>query len=142
MREFSCSRSTICTLRPQWAWRRENCARAEPAYDRYAALGLDEVIVGGIDDVAGISYPFLGDGWYAGYYNYQNRRHLYGSEPRRALFMADALGTYLYSVSAVGLLASDAAAPATELGRKPLPGSDTSCCVIAPGGDGDATGGP
>ncbi|MEQ1439185.1 beta-propeller domain-containing protein [Fontimonas sp. SYSU GA230001] len=62
--------------------------------------------------------------------------YIYAADPRRSVFMADANGRYLFTVSSVGVIASDAAQPATELGRRQLP-YDPPCCVYAaaePGG--------
>lgn len=57
----------------------------------------------------------------------------YAADPRRSVFMQDAAGTYLYTVSTLGVIASDAGAPSTELGRRELPQEAApSCCVAFP----------
>lgn len=57
---------------------------------------------------------------------------IYSTEPRRSVFIEDSSGaTVLYTISALGLLASNAANPAEELGRKPLP-YDPPCCYAVP----------
>ncbi|MFA5941737.1 MAG: beta-propeller domain-containing protein [Sinimarinibacterium sp.] len=56
--------------------------------------------------------------------------YIYAAEPRRSVFMADADGRYLFTVSSAGVIASDAAQPQTELGRRKLP-YDPPCCVYA-----------
>lgn len=45
----------------------------------------------------------------------------YAADPRRSVFMQDAQGRYLYTVSAVGIKASDAAQPGTMYGSHKLP---------------------
>lgn len=59
--------------------------------------------------------------------------YIYAADPRRSVFMTDpdTNGRYLYTVSSVGVIASDAAQPETELGRRKLP-YDPPCCVYAP----------
>lgn len=49
------------------------------------------------------------------------------AEPRRAVFQQDGARRLLYSISSVGIIASDADAPATEIARKELP-HDQPCC--------------
>jgi hypothetical protein len=66
------------------------------------------------------------------------RDAIYAADPRRSLFMQDASGTYLYTLSALGLIASDALAPSTELGRRPLPFDAPPCCVRAVDSGGSA----
>lgn len=60
------------------------------------------------------------------------RDAVYAADPRRSLFMQDAQGTYLYTLSSLGIIASSASAPGTELGRKPLALDDQSCCFVTP----------
>jgi hypothetical protein len=55
------------------------------------------------------------------------RDAVYAAEPRRSVFMQDASGRYLYTVSLVGLIASDAAQPSTTYGSRELP-YDPPCC--------------
>jgi len=76
---------------------------------------------------------------------------VYAADPRRSLFMEDAFGTYLYTVSTSGVLASDANDPDTALGQRVLPydPSPYDCCVTigdsgsdgGTGGDGGSGGG-
>ncbi|HUP91618.1 MAG TPA: beta-propeller domain-containing protein [Solimonas sp.] len=56
------------------------------------------------------------------------------AEPRRSVFMQDDAGTYLYTISALGMLANDAAEPHAELGRVALPYDQPQCCFAQPGG--------
>lgn len=51
-------------------------------------------------------------------------------DPRRAVFMQDAAGTALLTISSVGVIASNAAEPKQELARRALP-YDEPCCVTA-----------
>jgi hypothetical protein len=68
---------------------------------------------------------------------------VYGAEPRRAAFMTDGPETYLYTVSAVGVIASDAGDPQQVLGQKELPYDPaTACCVSGGGGTEPAQSGP
>lgn len=46
---------------------------------------------------------------------------IYAAEPRRSVFLKDGQGTHLFTLSAGGLIASNAAAPETELARILLP---------------------
>ncbi len=62
---------------------------------------------------------------------------VYAAEPRRSVFMQDAAGRYLYTVSLAGLVASNAAQPSTTFGLRALP-YDAPCCAH----DGPAPGGP
>ena len=55
----------------------------------------------------------------------------YAADPRRSVFMQDAQGTYLFTVSALGVMASDASAPSTTLGRKTLPFDEPPCCFVS-----------
>jgi hypothetical protein len=57
------------------------------------------------------------------------RDAVYAAEPRRSVFMQDASGRYLYTVSLVGLMASDAAQPSTTYGSRELP-YDPPCCFF------------
>lgn len=53
------------------------------------------------------------------------------ADPRRSVFMEDSLGEiHLYTISNLGIIASDADQPATERGRKELPydGDQYYCC--------------
>lgn len=52
------------------------------------------------------------------------------ADPRRAMFMQDADGTALLTISSVGVIASNAAAPTQELARRALP-YDEPCCITA-----------
>lgn len=54
---------------------------------------------------------------------------VYAAEPRRSVFMQDASGRYLYTVSLAGLIASDAAQPSTTYGSRALP-YDPPCCFF------------
>jgi hypothetical protein len=54
---------------------------------------------------------------------------IYAAEPRRSVFMQDASGRYLYTVSLAGLVASDAAQPSTTYGSRALP-YDPPCCFF------------
>lgn len=56
----------------------------------------------------------------------------YSADPRRSVFMQDAQGTYLFTLSTLGVIASDAAAPASELGRHSLPHDEFVCCYAEP----------
>ncbi len=62
---------------------------------------------------------------------------VYAAQPRRSVFMQDGAGTYLYTISAVGVIASDALQPDVTLGSRGLP-YDPPCCYLAtdatPGG--------
>lgn len=63
------------------------------------------------------------------------RDAVYAADPRRSVFMQDAGGRYVYTLSAVGLVASLAAQPETMVGSRSLP-YDPPCCWIMPGGAG------
>jgi hypothetical protein len=68
---------------------------------------------------------------------------VYGAEPRRAAFMTDGPESYLYTVSAVGVIASEAGDPQQVLGQKELPYDPaTVCCVSGGGGTEPAQPGP
>jgi hypothetical protein len=54
---------------------------------------------------------------------------VHAAEPRRSVFMQDASGRYLYTVSLAGLVASDAAQPSTTYGSRALP-YDPPCCYF------------
>lgn len=56
--------------------------------------------------------------------------YIYAADPRRSVFMADDDGRYLFTISSVGVIASDAAQPQVELSRRKLP-YDPPCCVYA-----------
>ncbi|MDP3857238.1 MAG: beta-propeller domain-containing protein [Stagnimonas sp.] len=53
------------------------------------------------------------------------------AEPRRAVFQQGSSGSVLYTISSVGIIASAAAAPATEIARKELP-YEPVCCYALP----------
>ncbi|TJY58195.1 hypothetical protein E4T66_15980 [Sinimarinibacterium sp. CAU 1509] len=55
---------------------------------------------------------------------------VYAAQPRRSVFMQDDAGTYLYTISAVGLIASDALQPDVTLASRALPYDPPQCCVL------------
>lgn len=59
--------------------------------------------------------------------------YIYAADPRRSVFMADDNGRYLFTVSSVGVIASDAAQPQVELGRRKLPYDPPCCYASEPG---------
>jgi hypothetical protein len=69
---------------------------------------------------------------------------IYAAEPRRAVFMQESAGSPidLFTISLVGVVASNAAQPSQELGRKELPFDPPYyCCFVGPaegGGGGGA----
>lgn len=56
------------------------------------------------------------------------------AEPRRAVFQEDDAGAVLYSISSVGIIASEAADPDQEIARKALP-YDEPCCFFPAAAD-------
>lgn len=61
------------------------------------------------------------------------------AEPRRAVYMQSGADTFLYTISAVGVLANSAADPNLNLGSRRLP-YDPPCCFAIGGGDGVTSG--
>lgn len=64
----------------------------------------------------------------------------FAAEPRRAVYMQSGADTFLYTISAVGVLANSASEPGRNLGGRRLP-YDPPCCFIRPV-DVVASGGP
>lgn len=59
------------------------------------------------------------------------RDAIFLTDPRRSVFMQDAFGTYLYTLSSMGVIASDATAPGIQLGSRALP-YEWVCCHTEP----------
>jgi hypothetical protein len=59
------------------------------------------------------------------------RDAIHFTDPRRSVFMQDGGGTYLYTLSSMGLIASDAGQPAIQLGARSLP-REWVCCQVEP----------
>jgi hypothetical protein len=74
---------------------------------------------------------FATSGYCAGSGDVPCRDAIYFNDPRRSVFMQDAFGTYLYTLSSMGVIASDALAPGTQLGSRPLP-YEWVCCYAQP----------